>query len=92
MQNISKGHLSLQKSQLFDGEFFHCLLLSYSKVYCSIGVKATNDALFRIKESYKYVKGCDDRIENLSYVLSKLELKQILVQGCICQLDGTQHT
>ncbi|TMW97443.1 hypothetical protein EJD97_005522, partial [Solanum chilense] len=73
MQTILKGHFGLQKSLLCDGEFFH--------VHCSAhilnlivqeGLKAANDALFKIRESVKYVKGSDGRMRKFEQCVKQV--------------------
>ncbi|KAM3324192.1 hypothetical protein P3S67_005343 [Capsicum chacoense] len=73
LQTILKGHLGLQKSLLCDGEFFH--------VHCSAhifnliiqeGLKAATDALFRIRESVKYVKGSDRRMRKFEQCVKQV--------------------
>ncbi|KAM3382957.1 zinc finger BED domain-containing protein DAYSLEEPER [Capsicum galapagoense] len=62
LQTILKGHLGLQKSLLCDGEFFHVRSAHILNLIVQEAFKAATDALFRIRESVKYVKGSDGRM------------------------------
>ncbi|XP_027192727.1 zinc finger BED domain-containing protein RICESLEEPER 2-like [Cicer arietinum] len=63
MQDHLKKHLCVQSNLLCDGEYFH--------VRCSVhilnlivqeGLKVANEALKKIRESVKYIKGSDGRM------------------------------
>ncbi|KAH0708975.1 hypothetical protein KY284_010402 [Solanum tuberosum] len=73
MQTILKGHLGLQKSLLCDGEFFHvCCSAHILNLIVQEGLKAANDALFRIRESVKYVKGSDGRMRKFEQCVKQV--------------------
>ncbi|KAH0635744.1 hypothetical protein KY289_035659 [Solanum tuberosum] len=73
MQTILKGHLGLQKSLLCDGEFFHVRCSAHIlNLIVQEGLKATNDALFRIRESVKYVKGSDGRMRKFEQCVKQV--------------------
>ncbi|XP_017979911.1 PREDICTED: zinc finger BED domain-containing protein RICESLEEPER 2-like [Theobroma cacao] len=64
MQGILKGHLHLQSSLISDGEFFHVRCCAHIlNLIVQEGLKAVNEALFKIKESVKYVKASDGRMK-----------------------------
>ncbi|XP_060200821.1 zinc finger BED domain-containing protein RICESLEEPER 2-like [Lycium barbarum] len=72
-QNILKGHLSLQQSLLCDGEFFHVRCSAHIlNLMVQEGLKAANDALLRIRESVKYVKGSDSRMRKFEQCVKQV--------------------
>ncbi|XP_027347945.1 zinc finger BED domain-containing protein RICESLEEPER 2-like [Abrus precatorius] len=63
MQDILKNHLRVQNSLLCDGEFFHVHCSAYIlNLIVQEGLKVTNETLFKIRESVKYVRGSDGRM------------------------------
>ncbi|XP_060183253.1 zinc finger BED domain-containing protein RICESLEEPER 2-like [Lycium barbarum] len=73
MQNILKGHLSLQQSLLCDGEYFHVRCSAQIlNLIVQEGLKAANDALFRVRESVKYVKGSDARMRKFEQCVKQV--------------------
>ncbi|XP_049358705.1 zinc finger BED domain-containing protein RICESLEEPER 2-like [Solanum verrucosum] len=73
MQTILKGHLGLQKSLLCDGEFFHVRCSAHIlNLIVQEGLKTTNDVLFRIRESVKYVKGSDGRMRKFEQCVKQV--------------------
>ncbi|KAM3300973.1 hypothetical protein P3S67_015473 [Capsicum chacoense] len=62
LQTILKGHLNLQNSLLYDGEFFHvCCCAHILNLIVPEGLKAASDSLFAIRESAKHVRRSDGR-------------------------------
>lgn len=79
MQNILKGHLDLQKSLLCDGEFFHVRCSAHIlNLIVQEGLKAANDALLRIRESVKYVKGSAGRMRKFEQCVKQVGIITIL--------------
>ncbi|XP_025678626.1 zinc finger BED domain-containing protein RICESLEEPER 2-like [Arachis hypogaea] len=77
MQNILKTHLCKQNSLLCDGEYFH--------VHCSAhilnlivqeGLKVAAGALFKIRESVKYVKASDGRMMKFKDCVQQAEIEE----------------
>ncbi|XP_027368265.1 zinc finger BED domain-containing protein RICESLEEPER 2-like [Abrus precatorius] len=63
MQDILKNHLRVQNSLLCDGEFFHVRSSAHIlNLIIQEGLKVTNETLFKIRESVKYVRGSDGRM------------------------------
>ncbi|KAF7820826.1 zinc finger BED domain-containing protein RICESLEEPER 2-like [Senna tora] len=65
MQDILKEQLCLQNSLLCNGDFFHVRCCAHIlNLIVQEGLKVTNGALFKIRESIKYVKASEGRMIN----------------------------
>nr|GLL25230.1 zinc finger BED domain-containing protein RICESLEEPER 2-like isoform X1 [Ipomoea trifida] len=64
MQNILKGQLCLQNDLLCNGEFFHVRCSAHIlNLIVQDGLKVMGDALNKIRDSVKYVKGSEGRMK-----------------------------
>ncbi|KAF7820822.1 zinc finger BED domain-containing protein RICESLEEPER 2-like [Senna tora] len=65
MQDILKEQLCLQNSLLCNGDFFHVRCCAHIlNLIVQEGLKVTSGALFKIRESIKYVKASEGRMIN----------------------------
>jgi hypothetical protein len=63
MQDILKDHLSLQNSLLCNGEFFHVRCSAHIlNLIVQDGLKVAHEAVAKIRESVRYVRGSDGRM------------------------------
>lgn len=63
MQDILKRQLSMHDSLLCDGDFFHIRCSAHIlNLIVQEGLKVANDALVKIRDSVKYVRGSESRM------------------------------
>lgn len=73
MQGILKSHLHLQSSLICDGEFFHVHCCAHIlNLIVQEGLKAINEALFKIRESVKYVKASNGRMKKFQKCVQRV--------------------
>ncbi|XP_027364414.1 zinc finger BED domain-containing protein RICESLEEPER 1-like [Abrus precatorius] len=66
MQDILKAHLRLQNSLLCDGEYFHIRCSAHIlNLIVQEDLKVAGEALYKIRESVKYVKSAKKKFEKL---------------------------
>ena len=64
MQSILKSQLCKSNSLWCNGDFFHIRCCAYIlNIIVEEGLKVATDVLHKIRESMKYVKGCESRME-----------------------------
>ena len=64
MQNILKERLNLQNGLLCDGDFFHVRCCAHIlNLIVQEGLKVAKEALYKIRESVKYVKASEGRLK-----------------------------
>ncbi|CAI8603673.1 unnamed protein product [Vicia faba] len=63
MQDHLKTHLRVQGNLMCDGEFFHIRCSAHVlNLIVQEGLKIASEALHKIRESVKYIKGSDGRM------------------------------
>ncbi|KAK9271990.1 hypothetical protein L1049_002359 [Liquidambar formosana] len=73
---IVKDHLSLANSLLCDGEFFHVRCGAHIlNLIVQEGLKVIDEAVIKVRESVKYVKGTQGRKRKFAECIAQLSLK-----------------
>ncbi|KAF7841679.1 zinc finger BED domain-containing protein RICESLEEPER 2-like [Senna tora] len=77
MQDILKRQLCLNEDLLCDGDYFHiCCSAHILNLIVQEGLKVASDALHKIRESVKYVKASDGRMQKFD--------------DCVCESGGIE--
>ena len=85
MQNILKERLNLKNGLLFDGDFFHVRCCAHIlNLIVQEGLKVAKKALYKIRESVKYVKASEGRLKQFHKCVEEVHLDGI---GSFLRLD-----
>ena len=73
MQDNLKERLCLNDSLLYGGEFFHVLCCAHIlNLIVQEGLKVANDNLVKIRESIKYVKGSESKMQKFDEYIKRV--------------------
>ena len=85
MQNIFKERPNLQNGLLCDGDFFHVrCCANILNLIVQKGLKVAKEALYKIRESVKYVKSSEGRLRQFHKCVEEVHLDDI---GSFLRLD-----
>ena len=85
MQNILKERLNLQNGLLCDGDFFHVRCCAHIlNLIVQEALKVAKEALYKIRESVKYVKASEGRLKQFHKCAEEVHLDDI---GSFLRLD-----